>query len=511
MIYRLWLHNETFHRFNRIYLICALVLPLVLPAVQFSYLREVYIPQNALNGLPVADSAFAATQPPAVGWQEIVLCIYAAGAALVLGLSIMRLVQIRRLRSCGESTRYDGYELVELTDSIAPFSFIDWIFINLRERPEVENRIIIAHELGHIRGRHWVDLALAKVVQVVMWFNPLLGVLVRDMRRNHEYMVDREVIGQGNSKAVYQAVLINNSLGGRVFALGHPFSSPNNLKRYEMMNRRNSHPARKWFVLALVPVAAAVFAAFAQPEYKIVEVAPVVTPEYSGATGTEVPQVAPADTVGQEERIKVRVKPGSGETGSLKVTKRTTESVVEAEPLILVDGIEVSATVLDGLSAETVKSVTVLKDSISVAVYGRKGRNGAIIVETNKFPDKGDAKPGIRIVKSNSDGSAGLWVVNSEGEIVEYGGGSESVAEVSAEKGKSVAIEVSGKKGDIISGEVAELLPLVIINEVESDIVTLNALDRSKVESITVLKDETAVKLYGQKGKNGVIVVKLKK
>jgi TonB-dependent SusC/RagA subfamily outer membrane receptor len=38
----------------------------------------------------------------------------------------------------------------------------------------------------------------------------------------------------------------------------------------------------------------------------------------------------------------------------------------------------------------------------------------------------------------------------------------------------------------------------------------INALDPNTIESISVLKDDNAVKLYGEKGKNGVIIIKTK-
>jgi TonB-dependent SusC/RagA subfamily outer membrane receptor len=40
---------------------------------------------------------------------------------------------------------------------------------------------------------------------------------------------------------------------------------------------------------------------------------------------------------------------------------------------------------------------------------------------------------------------------------------------------------------------------------------TMGNLNPSDIESITVLKDENAMSIYGEKGKNGVIVIKTKK
>lgn len=49
--------------------------------------------------------------------------------------------------------------------------------------------------------------------------------------------------------------------------------------------------------------------------------------------------------------------------------------------------------------------------------------------------------------------------------------------------------------------------PLVIIDGKEIDYSLLNAIRPDRIESISVLKDDTATKIYGDKGKNGVILI----
>lgn len=53
--------------------------------------------------------------------------------------------------------------------------------------------------------------------------------------------------------------------------------------------------------------------------------------------------------------------------------------------------------------------------------------------------------------------------------------------------------------------------PLIIIDGKEATKEDLQALDSETIESVDILKDESGVKLYGDKGKNGVIILKLKK
>lgn len=56
----------------------------------------------------------------------------------------------------------------------------------------------------------------------------------------------------------------------------------------------------------------------------------------------------------------------------------------------------------------------------------------------------------------------------------------------------------------------ANVAPLVLIDGKEVDSAVLQALDPNKIKSISVLKDKSAIEVYGEKGKNGVILVDLK-
>ena len=53
--------------------------------------------------------------------------------------------------------------------------------------------------------------------------------------------------------------------------------------------------------------------------------------------------------------------------------------------------------------------------------------------------------------------------------------------------------------------------PLFIINGKEADRDVVSALDPQRIESVNVLKDKSAASIYGDRGKNGVVLITLKK
>ena len=68
--------------------------------------------------------------------------------------------------------------------------------------------------------------------------------------------------------------------------------------------------------------------------------------------------------------------------GSMKIRVRGSSSVNKSnDPLYVVDGI-VRQTGLEGISPEDIQSIQVLKDASSTAIYGARGANGVVMVQT---------------------------------------------------------------------------------------------------------------------------------
>lgn len=71
------------------------------------------------------------------------------------------------------------------------------------------------------------------------------------------------------------------------------------------------------------------------------------------------------------------------------------------DPLILVDGIELSSTDLARMQVDDIASFSILKDATATSLYGARGANGVILI-TTKEGKEGTAKINIRIENSMS-------------------------------------------------------------------------------------------------------------
>ena len=143
-------------------------------------------------------------------------------------------------------------------------------------------------------------------------------------------------------------------------------------------------------------------------------------------------------------------------------------------PLIVIDGVEkgVGADKLQAVNPQDVKSIEILQPENAVARFGEKAKEGAIIVTTK------DGEEAVRVV------GAGTYDAT-----LTY---SHVMSVIAPKVGTSPLI--------IIDGE-----------EKGNDQSILNQLDVQDIQTISVLKDESAVQQFGEKGREGVVIVTTKK
>ncbi|MBV8251587.1 MAG: SusC/RagA family TonB-linked outer membrane protein [Chitinophaga sp.] len=89
------------------------------------------------------------------------------------------------------------------------------------------------------------------------------------------------------------------------------------------------------------------------------------------------------------------------------------------QPLFILDGFESDLQTIVGLDINRVASITILKDAASTAIYGSKGANGVIVVET-KLPNPGAMN--LQVTSDNSIQMPDLRDYNmmNAGQLLEY-------------------------------------------------------------------------------------------
>ena len=80
---------------------------------------------------------------------------------------------------------------------------------NARHWPRQRRRLVLLHELAHIRRFDWLTQTLALLACAVHWFNPLAWFIARQARREQELACDDVVLGCRVAPDVYAEELLD--------------------------------------------------------------------------------------------------------------------------------------------------------------------------------------------------------------------------------------------------------------------------------------------------------------
>ena len=280
--YTLLLHRDSFFRLNRFVLLGVLLLSLVLPLCNVSWLSmdrqpvvhaaqmqmvEIGIPVNVLPQNDVVEEVAEVSASSSFTLFGLLTLIYIIGMAVVLLLRLWQMGSLRLQLRRGSLWRHseDGITVYCHADRVAPFSWMNSIVISEEDYAE-SGREIILHETGHIRFHHSWDVLLLTLVQMVQWWNPLAYMAGISLRDVHEYEADDYVLRQGVSASAYQMLLLKKAVGYGSYTFANNFNHSLTKKRIAMMRKTKSNPWMRSKVLYVIPVTTLALSVFATPE-----------------------------------------------------------------------------------------------------------------------------------------------------------------------------------------------------------------------------------------------------
>jgi TonB family protein len=132
-IYYLFLRKESFHQFNRFYLLSTLLISLLIPFVRFS------VPQDAKSGSNISgiityihlpEVTITAQAVSGFNISHLLWSIYVFGVIVFLLLFIIKLIKISLLIIQSEKIIKGKFIYVSFKENLSPFSFFNYIFIN---------------------------------------------------------------------------------------------------------------------------------------------------------------------------------------------------------------------------------------------------------------------------------------------------------------------------------------------------------------------------------------------
>ena len=151
-------------------------------------------------------------------------------------------------------------------------------------------------------------------------------------------------------------------------------------------------------------------------------------------------------------------------SGNATVSIKNMDAALHA-PLYVVDGLVVNASEFSTIDPGEMESIDVLKGKSATSLYGDKGVNGVVMITTKNNSQMSDSK-----AKSPND--------------------NKSILQLGSLKNYNV---------------------LLIVDGIEMTSEALNKINRSSIENIEILKGSSSTVIYGEKGKEGAILITLKK
>ncbi len=236
-LYGLILRKEKLFRFNRYYLIFAVIFSLTIPFVAIPVQYSSSDPSVAILAafdnltLPVAEMSLEAVtpqvspapvtaqtvqenspvagRPGAAGKSEILLIIYLAGLMIMVTRFFRNILVVHRLSKRSEKIDLSWYKIALLDNLASPFSFLRTVFLDKKDY--LCHRIpanVLKHELEHVRQAHSHDVIFYEILNTVFWFNPVVYMFGRAARINHEYLADEAVVRNTDDIETYSGELI---------------------------------------------------------------------------------------------------------------------------------------------------------------------------------------------------------------------------------------------------------------------------------------------------------------
>lgn len=362
MFYRLLLSRETFHCVNRIMLLTTAVASFILPLCVITLHKTVVIEltETHVDFEGMTMMIEEAEQQPF--WQTAAVIAFFIGMVVTLGYTLSNVLRVWLLISRSQQhPQPDGTVICVTSFDVSPFSWMHYIVLSQSDY-EAQDASILAHERGHIRRRHSLDLLLVDTLTALQWFNPAMWMLRQDLRAIHEYEADAAVLSQGINMRQYQYLLIQKAVSHCGYSVANGISHSTLKNRINMMLHKNSSRASKLKLLALVPIVGIALAMQAETvnDYVYTEKtqAPPKKVIKKGKANAQVKMGNKTIEVKAEQKAEATAKPA--ETTDLKILY--TEGKNDGpDPEFIINDIVSSKEEVLKLDQSTIESITVKK------------------------------------------------------------------------------------------------------------------------------------------------------
>jgi len=267
--YWLLLRNKVYHRYNRFYLLAALLVSLVMPLIEINIwhkadtaAQSIKLLQAVTGSNEYLDEIVLTSRQNYFTSEQLVLLLYLLTCFIFCNLFIQVLLKIRTLLKQHQQTVVDNICFVNTTAKGTPFSFLKYIFWNDNiDRNTTTGNQIFKHELAHVQQKHSYDKLFINAILIFFWCNPFFWLMRKELNIIHEFMADKIAVEDSDTEA-FAAMILQATYPQHRFTLTNPFFYSPIKRRLIMLTKNNNTKAGYIGRVLALPLAVLLFAAF---------------------------------------------------------------------------------------------------------------------------------------------------------------------------------------------------------------------------------------------------------
>ena len=500
--YYLLLRKETFFNSNRWFLLAGLITSTLLPF--FVYTKVIWVKADPVSDLNlISDNTISTSGNGSVEitWIYLILSIYCIGFLALLIKLAMDFYSLNSILKGKKIHKQGDFKFIDAKENIAPFSYFQYIVFNssLYTKSELEN--IIEHEKVHSDQNHTVDVLISRVFCLLFWFNPIVWLYKKAIIQNLEFIADKEAAQKISDKKAYQYTLLKITTHKNCVAITNHFYQSLIKKRIVMLNKNQSKKKNSWKYYVVIPALIA-FVFLFQIEVIAKEKQQVLQEVSEEIKSVDVYKIKKTSTDADLKEIKEKLKSIHNIDFTASDIKRNSENNLTSIKIDLKNGTQQTQ------SIQTAGESTIKDFGVSVITDNDGNKKIGIDTSTEEITSKKD-KDSKKIIskklttkqstnaKINSDTNAKTDSnINTNTNVVVSTNDKENTNVVISSTVQP-NVKIGYNQLIIVNGEI---VPNTIIEDLES----LN------IKSMSIFKGIDALAKYGDKGKNGVIVIETK-
>lgn len=542
LAYHFLLRKETFFTSNRWFLLFGMVTSTLLPL--FFIKKTVYIERHKLSIEDIIAMANHSITAPSKGipleesidWLELALIGYGIVTIVFITKIIVNLFSVIKLLKNKSVYKEGNFSLIDLNEKIVPFSFFNYIVYNSNLYNPDELKNIIHHEKIHSKQKHSIDVIVVNLFSAVFWINPIVWLYKKAIIQNLEFIADYKAIQNITDVKAYQKTLLKVVSHQSCLPITNHFYQSLIKKRIVMLNKNQSHNRNSWKYAVVIPALIAfvfLFQIKVVAQEKISEerkiemknstdqsyVFDYTDPDEGWYTmknefkdkgiSTEISNIK-RNKDNKITAINIVMKSDDGRIQKLKLDQSDPINAIEFYVSKMTNG-KWNFGVRQTKSALSVDSnppfpINEIKDEDVISSIEKQNDHWIIneIKENNKnlliIIDGKKQNNSNPIKISNNREIDNIVKIKDAEQLVKYGKDGEN----------GVVIITTRPNGETPKSFDFNTQPLVIINGTVYDEKILKELDPKFIDKVDVIKDKKMVEKYGDKGKNGVILVTTK-